>query len=135
MLIYHKNVSVMILDKKKFFLLYITYFFPGFYTFLFSHPSLIIKNPQWFTDKNNSDTLNENDLLNDVQSSSSLAVLKHQLVVLSKLYRNELQARQSAPVKKRRSTGGSMGKQKKQDVETKSNDIQGKEQQQDELMS
>jgi len=87
-----------------------------FYTFLFSHPSLIIKNPQWFTEKNNSDTLNDNDLLNDVQSSSSLAVLKHQLVVLSKLYRNELQARQSAPVKKRRSTGGSVGKQKKQDI-------------------
>ncbi|CAF1347847.1 unnamed protein product [Adineta steineri] len=80
-----------------------------FYTFLFSHPSLITKNPQWFTEKN---TLNDNDLLNDVQSSSSLAVLKHQLVVLSKLYRNELQTRESAPVKKRRSTGGSMGKQK-----------------------
>ncbi|CAF4108052.1 unnamed protein product, partial [Rotaria sp. Silwood1] len=52
-----------------------------FYTFLFSHPSLIIKNPQWFTEKTNTDTLNDNDLLNDVQSSSSLAVLKHQLVV------------------------------------------------------
>ncbi|CAF3531894.1 unnamed protein product [Rotaria sp. Silwood1] len=105
-----------------------------FYTFLFSHPSLIIKNPQWFTEKTNTDTLNDNDLLNDVQSSSSLAVLKHQLVVLSKLYRNELQARQSAPVKKRRSTAGSIGKQKsiekKQDFDDKLNDIQGKEQQQ-----
>jgi hypothetical protein len=78
-----------------------------------------MKNPQWFTEKNNSDTLNDNDLLNDVQSSSSLAVLKHQLVVLSKLYRNELQPRQSAPVKKRRSTGGSMGKRKS--VEKKAN--------------
>jgi hypothetical protein len=75
----------------------------GFYTFLFSHPSLIMKNPQWFTEKN---TLNDNDLLNDVQSSSSLAVLKHQLVVLSKLYRNELQSRSSTSVKKGRSTGG-----------------------------
>ncbi|CAF0744716.1 unnamed protein product [Rotaria sordida] len=106
-----------------------------FYTFLFTHPSLIIKNPQWFTEKNNTDTLNDNDLLNDVQSSSSLAVLKHQLVVLSKLYRNELQARQSAPVKKRRSTAGSnVGKQKsiekKQDLDEKLNDIQDKEQQQ-----
>jgi hypothetical protein len=89
--------------------------FSGFYTFLFSHPSLITKNPQWFKD-----TLNDTDLLNDVQSSSSLAVLKHQLVVLSKLYRNELQSRESAPVKKRRSTGGSMGKRKS--VETK-NDL------------
>ncbi|CAF5195656.1 unnamed protein product [Rotaria magnacalcarata] len=83
-----------------------------FYTFLFTHPSLIIKNSQWFSEKNNCDTLNENDLLNDVQSSSSLAVLKHQLVVLSRLYRNELQARASAAVKKRRSTAGSVGKRK-----------------------
>jgi hypothetical protein len=74
-----------------------------FYTFLFSHPSLIMKNPQWFTEKN---TLNDNDLLNDVQSSSSLAVLKHQLVVLSKLYRNELEIRLSTSAKKRRSTSG-----------------------------
>ncbi|CAF2533376.1 unnamed protein product [Rotaria sp. Silwood2] len=107
-----------------------------FYTFLFTHPSLIIKNPQWFTEKNNMDTLNDNDLINDVQSSSSLAVLKHQLVVLSKLYRNELQARQSAPVKKRRSTAGSVGKQKsiekKQDLDDKLNDMQNKEQQQQE---
>ena len=77
-------------------------FYLGFYTFLFSHPSLIMKNPQWFTEKN---TLNDNDLLNDVQSSSSLAVLKHQLVVLSKLYRNELQSRSTTSMKKRRSTG------------------------------
>jgi hypothetical protein len=54
-------------------------------------------------------------LLNDVQTSSSLAVLKHQLVVLSKLYRSELQSRPSTSIKKRRSTGGSVGKQK-QDV-------------------
>jgi hypothetical protein len=68
-----------------------------------------MKNPQWFTEKN---TFNDNDLLNDVQSSSSLAVLKHQLVVLSKLYRNELQSRPSTSIKKRRSTGGSIGKRK-----------------------
>jgi hypothetical protein len=78
-----------------------------------------MKNPQWFTEKNNSDTFDNNDLINDVQSSSSLAVLKHQLVVLSKLYRIELQPRQSAPVQKRRSTGGSLGKQKS--VEKKTN--------------
>jgi len=49
-------------------------------------------------DKTNSDSLTDNDLLNDIsrtQSASSLAVLKHQLVVLSKLYRNELEVRQS----------------------------------------
>jgi hypothetical protein len=71
-------------------------FFVGFYTFLFAHPILIVKNPHWFNDKTNSTSLTDNDLLNDVnrtQSSSSLAVLKHQLVVLSKLYRNELQIR------------------------------------------
>jgi hypothetical protein len=62
-----------------------------------------MKNPQWFTEKN---TLNDNDLLNDVQLSSSLAVLKHQLVVLSKLYRNELQSRSSTSAKKRQSAGG-----------------------------
>ena len=97
----------------------------GFYTFLFSHPSLIMKNPQWFTEKNSSDTLNDNDLLHDVQSSSSLAVLKHQLVVLSKLYRNELQPRLSAPTKNRRSAGGSGSKrksvEKKQDFEEANN--------------
>jgi hypothetical protein len=90
-----------------------------------------MKNPQWFTEKNNSDTFNDNDLLNDVQSSSSLAVLKHQLVVLSKLYRNELQARLSAPVKKRRSTGGSIAKQKliekKQDLDGDNNNIDDEE--------
>jgi len=45
-----------------------------------------------------SDSLTDNDLLNDIkstQSSSSLKVLKHQLGILSKLYRNELQVRQS----------------------------------------
>ncbi|CAF0924621.1 unnamed protein product [Adineta steineri] len=65
-----------------------------FYSFLFAHPILIVKNPQWFNDKKNSDSLTDNDLLNNVnrtQSSSSLQVLKHQLGVLSKLYRNELQ--------------------------------------------
>lgn len=62
-----------------------------------------MKNPQWFAEKN---TLSDSDLLGDVQSSSSLAVLKHQLVVLSKLYRNELQVRPSTTTKKRRSTGG-----------------------------
>jgi hypothetical protein len=99
------------------------FFVLGFYTFLFSHPSLIIKNPQWFTEKSNSNTFNDNDLLNDVQSSSSLAVLKHQLVVLSKLYRDELQSRPSTLIKKRRSTGGSIGKHK-QDFH---DDIQSKE--------
>ncbi|UJR37681.1 hypothetical protein I4U23_030376 [Adineta vaga] len=96
-----------------------------FYTFLFSHPSLVMKNPQWFSDKNSSDTLNETDLLNNVQSSSSLAVLKHQLVVLSKLYRNELQVRPSASAKNRRSTGTGGGKrksmEKKQDFEEEIN--------------
>ena len=66
-----------------------------------------------------------------MQSSSSLAVLKHQLVVLSKLYLNELQTRQSAPVKKRRSTGGSISKQKilekKQDAHGEFNNIEDKE--------
>ncbi len=70
----------------------------GFYSFLFAHPILIVKNPQWFNEKKNSDSLTDNDLLNDInrtQSSSSLQVLKHQLGILSKLYRNELQVRQS----------------------------------------
>ncbi|CAF1370201.1 unnamed protein product [Rotaria magnacalcarata] len=106
-----------------------------FYTFLFTHPSLIIKNSQWFSEKNNCDTLNENDLLNDVQSSSSLAVLKHQLVVLSRLYRNELQARASAAVKKRRSTAGSVGKRKsveKKHLDEKIDDAEGKQQEEEE---
>ena len=94
-----------------------------------------MKNPQWFSEKNASDTLNDNDLLNDVQSSGSLAVLKHQLVVLSKLYRDELQSRQSGPVKKRRSTGGSVGKQKllakKQDLSEETNEINGDEEEDD----
>jgi len=69
-----------------------------FYTFLFAHPILIVKNAHWFNDKKSSDSLNDNDLLNDInrtQSSSSLQVLKHQLGILSKLYRNELQVRPS----------------------------------------
>jgi len=82
-------------------LLFIIYFILlslGFYSFLFAHPILIVKNPQWFNEKKNSDSLTDNDLLNDInrtQSSSSLQVLKHQLGILSKLYRNELQVRQS----------------------------------------
>ncbi|CAF1185720.1 unnamed protein product [Adineta ricciae] len=100
-----------------------------FYTFLFSHPSIIMKNPQWFADKNSSsDNLNDADLLNNVQSSSSLAVLKHQLVVLSKLYRNELQARPSASGKNRRSTGGGKRKsvEKKHNIEEE-NDVDDEE--------
>lgn len=71
-----------------------------FYTFLFSHPSIIIKNPQWFTNKSDA------DLLPDFQSSNGLAVLKQQLVVLSKSYRNQLQVRSSKGTsnKKRQST-------------------------------
>ncbi|CAM4802181.1 unnamed protein product [Rotaria magnacalcarata] len=68
-----------------------------FYSFLFAHPILIVKNPHWFDYKKSSDSLIDNDLLNDVnrtQSSSSLQVLKHQLLILSKLYHNELQVRQ-----------------------------------------
>ena len=64
---------------------------------MFAHPILIVKNPHWFDDKKTSDSLIDNDLLNDVnrtQSSSSLQVLKHQLLILSKLYHNELQVRQ-----------------------------------------
>lgn len=103
-----------------------------FYTFLFSHPSLIINNPQWFTEKNDAQTLSDNDFLNDVQSSSSLAVLKHQLVVLSKMYRKELQARASEPTKKRRSTTGNANKQKatadsKIDGDSVNNDSPGEE--------
>ncbi|CAF0937841.1 unnamed protein product [Rotaria sordida] len=69
-----------------------------FYSFLFAHPILIVKNPHWFDEKKNSDSLIDNDLLNDInrtQSSSSLHVLKHQLSILSKLYHNELQVRQA----------------------------------------
>ena len=131
MLIYHRNVRFFFLEK----ILRFQMNFSGFYTFLFSHPSLIMKNPQWFTEKSNSDTLNDHNLLGDVQSSSSLAVLKHQLVVLSKLYRNELQARQSASVKKRRSTGGSISKrrsvEKEQDLNGDHTDIQDVEHQED----
>jgi len=75
-----------------------------FYTFLFSHPSLIIKNPQWFTDKNSSADTN---LLPNFQSSNSLAVLKHQLVVLSKTYRNQLQVRSSSTTSKKRQSNKS----------------------------
>jgi hypothetical protein len=66
-----------------------------FYSFLFAHPILIVKNTHWFNEKK---SLTDPDLLNDInrtQSSSSLQVLKHQLNILSKLYRNELQIRQS----------------------------------------
>lgn len=72
-----------------------------------------MKNPQWFTEKN---IFNDNDLLGDVQSSSSLAVLKHQLVVLSKLYRNDLQIRPTT-TKKRRSTGGKQDQHNEEDEE------------------
>ncbi len=70
----------------------------GFYSFLFAHPILIVKNNHWFNEKQSSDLLTDSELLNDInrtQSSSSLQVLKHQLGILSKLYRNELQVRQS----------------------------------------
>jgi hypothetical protein len=69
-----------------------------FYSFLFAHPILIVKNTHWFNEKKSSDSLTDSELLNDInrtQSSSSLQVLKHQLGILSKLYRNELQVRQS----------------------------------------
>ena len=81
-----------------------------------------MKNPQWFTEKS---TFNDNDLLGDVQSSSSLAVLKHQLVVLSKLYRNELQARPSTTSttpKKRRSTGRKHDRRKAEEEEEDDDD-------------
>ena len=71
-----------------------------------------MKNPQWFTEKNDSDTLHEDGSLTDAQASSSLAVLKHQLVVLSKLYRKELQAREPSPTKQQRSKGSNVGKRK-----------------------
>lgn len=58
----------------------------------------------------------------DVQSSNSLAVLKHQLVVLSKMYRNELQVRPGEPVRKRRSTPANANK-----GETVNNDSHGEE--------
>ncbi|CAF3025035.1 unnamed protein product [Rotaria sp. Silwood2] len=69
-----------------------------FYSFLFAHPILIVKNPHWFDEKKNSDSLIDNELVHDInrtQSSSSLHVLKHQLSILSKLYHNELQVRQA----------------------------------------
>ncbi|CAF0804073.1 unnamed protein product [Adineta ricciae] len=62
-----------------------------FYSFLFAHPILIVKNPQWFNDKK-FDSLDNTDTSN--QSSNSIQVLKRQLHILSKLYRNELQVRQ-----------------------------------------
>lgn len=53
------------------------------------------------------------------------------MAVLSKLYRNELEARQSAPVKKRRSTASGVGKrksvEKKHDLDEKSNDDEDKQ--------
>jgi hypothetical protein len=90
-----------------------------------------MKNPHWFTDKNDADSFNDGDFLADVQSSSSLAVLKHQLVVLSKLYRNQLQARTLSPVKNRRSTASNTGKQKsgrnKHDIDPVTNNSQDDE--------
>lgn len=62
-----------------------------------------MKNPQWFNEKSDALTFSDGDLLKDLQTSNSLAVLKHQLFVLSKMYRNELQSRSNEPVKKRRS--------------------------------
>lgn len=70
----------------------------GFYSFLFAHPILIVKNTHWFNDKKSSNTLTDPDFINDItrtQSAGSLQVLKHQLAILSKLYRKELQIRQS----------------------------------------
>ena len=104
----------------------------GFYTFLFSHPSLIIKNPHWFEEKSHSDTSNGTDVLNKLPSSSGLAVLKHQLLVLSKLYQSELQTRSSSPVKKR---GSSVGKQKsrgkKHEMDTATNENQEEEEEEE----
>lgn len=57
-----------------------------------------MKNSHWFNDKKSSDSLTDAEFLNDVnrtQSASSLQVLKRQLSILSKLYRKELQIRQS----------------------------------------
>jgi hypothetical protein len=93
MWIFHKNVSSIIHS-----FVHILYLSIGFYSFLFAHPILIVKNTHWFNEKKSSDSLTDTDFLNDVnriQSSSSLQVLKHQLGILSKLYRNELQIRQS----------------------------------------
>jgi hypothetical protein len=85
-----------------FFFFYSLRFSLGFYSFLFAHPILIVKNSHWFKNENNkSDDLTDNELLNDInrtQSSSSLQVLKHQLGILSKLYRNELQVRQAGGI-------------------------------------
>lgn len=77
-----------------------------------------MKNPQWFNEKSDVLTLTEND----VQTTNHLAILKHQLVVLSKMYRDELQIRPSEPVKKRRSTPGKSNKH-----ETVNHDSHGEE--------
>ena len=69
----------------------------GFYGFLFAHPILLVKNSHWFNEKKSSDSLTDADFLNDInrtQAVGSLKVLKHQLAILSKLYRKELQFRQ-----------------------------------------
>ena len=57
-----------------------------------------MKNTHWFNDKKSSNSLTDPDFINDItrtQSAGSLQVLKHQLAILSKLYRKELQIRQS----------------------------------------
>ena len=89
MLIFRKNVRFCLIEflNGNYFSL------SGFYLFLFAHPILIVKNPHWFTETKSSDLSIDNDM-NRMQSSNSLQVLKYQLSILSKLYRNELQVRQ-----------------------------------------
>lgn len=91
-----------------------------------------MKNPHWFNEKIDENPLNESEKKVDDQKSNSLLVLKNQLAVLSKLYRNELELRSASPVKKRQATGGK-GKQRKGVAEVQSsademaNDSQGEE--------
>lgn len=94
-----------------------------------------MKNPQWFTEKVDENPLNESESSTDVQKSNSLAVLKNQLAVLSKLYRNELEMRPSSPVKKRKSTGGSAKKQKSGKAEHSMDDLTHDDSQGEELIN
>jgi hypothetical protein len=87
---------------------FVVCFSQGFYAFLFAHPILIVKNPHWFNMKSSADILNDHDWLNDT-STNTVHALKQQLVVLSKLYRNELQTRPaSLSIVKQKSTGSNI---------------------------
>lgn len=58
-----------------------------FYSFLFAHPILVVKNEHWFQDTSMS------DLVTNLNASTNLTTLKQQLTVIAKFYQNQLELR------------------------------------------